>query len=89
MWVHGVPPRPCCLLAQKAARAEHAPFSLSPSRFIAHYPPTATAAMDAFATKTGRKIFERHIKQYEPKDPLYEEYVDDRGRQRRRRVRGL
>ena len=43
--------------------------------------------MDAFATKTGRKIFERHIKQYEPKDPLYEEYVDDRGRQRRRRVR--
>ena len=45
--------------------------------------------MDAFATKTGRKIFERHIKQYEPKDPLYEEYVDDRGRPRRRRVRGL
>ncbi|EJF64979.1 hypothetical protein DICSQDRAFT_100518 [Dichomitus squalens LYAD-421 SS1] len=41
--------------------------------------------MDAFATKAGRKIFERHIKQYEAKDPLYETYVDDKGRQRRRR----
>ncbi len=44
--------------------------------------------MDAFATKAGRSIFARNLKQYEPKDPLYELYIDDRGQQRRRKVRG-
>ncbi|KAM5535967.1 hypothetical protein V8D89_010407 [Ganoderma adspersum] len=41
--------------------------------------------MDAFATKAGRSIFARNLKQYEAKDPLYEMYIDDRGRQRRRK----
>ncbi|KAI1797152.1 hypothetical protein LXA43DRAFT_878432 [Ganoderma leucocontextum] len=41
--------------------------------------------MDAFAQKAGRKIFQRNLKQYEAKDPLYEVYVDDRGRQHRRK----
>lgn len=43
--------------------------------------------MEAFATKTGRSIFARNLKQYEPKDPLYELYIDDHGKQRRRKVR--
>ena len=43
--------------------------------------------MDAFATKAGRSIFARNLKQYEPKDPLYELYIDDHGKQRRRKVR--
>ncbi|KAG9030699.1 hypothetical protein FS837_003194, partial [Tulasnella sp. UAMH 9824] len=31
------------------------------------------------------KVLEQHLKGYEPKDPLYEEYVDDRGKTRRRK----
>nr|VWO95543.1 Putative type III effector protein [Ganoderma boninense] len=41
--------------------------------------------MEAFAKKAGRNIFARNLQQYEPKDPLYEMYIDDRGRQRRRK----
>ncbi|PIL35609.1 hypothetical protein GSI_02337 [Ganoderma sinense ZZ0214-1] len=44
--------------------------------------------MEAFAKKTGRSIFARNLKQYEPKDPLYEMYIDDRGKHRRRKVCG-
>lgn len=64
-------------------------FTTSISSFDHTHPtsPLATATMDAFATKAGRSIFARNLKQYEPKDPLYETYVDDRGRQRRRKVR--
>ena len=39
------------------------------------------------AVKAGRKLFERHLKDYEPADPLYETYTDKKGRERRRKVR--
>ncbi|PPQ76042.1 hypothetical protein CVT24_006671 [Panaeolus cyanescens] len=39
----------------------------------------------AFLGKTGKKLFEKHIEQYAPADPLYEVYVDERGVQRRRK----
>jgi len=37
------------------------------------------------ATKVGRGLFEKHITGYQPVDPLYEEYVDQKGRTRRRK----
>jgi hypothetical protein len=37
--------------------------------------------------EVGVKLFARHLEQYTPTDPLYEEYVDKRGRTRRRKVR--
>ncbi|CCM02229.1 uncharacterized protein FIBRA_04309 [Fibroporia radiculosa] len=37
------------------------------------------------ATKVGRKLFAKHIQQYEPADPLYEDYTDERGRRRKRK----
>ena len=40
----------------------------------------------ALARKAGLKLFEKHLQKYEPRDPVYENYVDDRGRQNRRRV---
>jgi hypothetical protein len=41
----------------------------------------------ALAQKTGLKVFEKHLKRYEPVDPLYETYTDNKGRQKRRKVR--
>ncbi|KAI8980160.1 hypothetical protein BD414DRAFT_493831 [Trametes punicea] len=41
--------------------------------------------MSNLAIKAGRKLFERNLEQYQPADPLYETYVDKKGRQRRRR----
>jgi hypothetical protein len=38
------------------------------------------------AKKAGMKLFSQNIQQYTPVDPLYETYVDDRGRERRRKV---
>ena len=38
------------------------------------------------AQRYGLKLFQQHIKQYEPEDPEYETYTDKKGRQRRRRV---
>jgi len=35
--------------------------------------------------KTGLKVFEQHMRQYEPADPVYETYTDKKGKQRRRR----
>jgi len=40
---------------------------------------------DFLATKVGRGLFEKHISNYQPVDPLYEEYVDKKGRTRRRK----
>lgn len=34
--------------------------------------------------KAGKTLFENHLEQYAPQDPLYEFYTDDRGKQRRR-----
>lgn len=42
--------------------------------------------MQRFAQGYGKKLFEKHLKDYEPKDPLYETYTDNKGRQRRRKV---
>ncbi|CDO75548.1 hypothetical protein BN946_scf184883.g10 [Trametes cinnabarina] len=41
--------------------------------------------MSNLAIKAGRKLFERNLQQYQPADPMYETYVDKKGRQRRRR----
>ncbi|KAJ7481577.1 hypothetical protein FB451DRAFT_1338314 [Mycena latifolia] len=35
--------------------------------------------------KAGKALFEKHLEQYSPADPMYEEYTDDRGKKRRRR----
>lgn len=32
-------------------------------------------------------LFEKHMKDYEPADPMYETYVDKKGKTRRRKVR--
>jgi len=37
------------------------------------------------AKKIGMKLFEKHLEQYTPADPLYEEYTDAKGRTKRRR----
>ncbi|KAB5591506.1 hypothetical protein CTheo_5063 [Ceratobasidium theobromae] len=41
--------------------------------------------MTTIAKKAGLKVFEEHLKNYTPADPLYEEYVDERGRTKRRK----
>jgi hypothetical protein len=38
------------------------------------------------AKKVGLKLFEKHLEQYTPADPLYEDYTDAKGRKKRRRV---
>ena len=43
--------------------------------------------MASIARAASRKVFERNLQNYEPKDPLYETYVDSKGRERRRKVR--
>jgi hypothetical protein len=42
--------------------------------------------MSAILGKAGKKIFERNLEQYAPPDPLYEFYIDDRGKKQRRKV---
>ncbi|OAX42722.1 hypothetical protein K503DRAFT_733140 [Rhizopogon vinicolor AM-OR11-026] len=41
--------------------------------------------MTSYLQKAGTKLFEQHLEQYQPQDPLYESYTDNRGRQRRRK----
>ena len=41
--------------------------------------------MAAIAKKAGLKVFERHLQNYTPVDPLYEEYTDEQGRKKRRK----
>ncbi|EKM58447.1 uncharacterized protein PHACADRAFT_117417 [Phanerochaete carnosa HHB-10118-sp] len=41
--------------------------------------------MDSFMMSTGRKLFQKNLAQYQPADPLYETYVDKKGRERRRK----
>ncbi|KAI9461707.1 hypothetical protein BJY52DRAFT_1259715 [Lactarius psammicola] len=41
--------------------------------------------MSSVINNAGKKLFARHLEQYTPADPLYEEYVDKRGRTRRRK----
>ncbi|EJD38999.1 hypothetical protein AURDEDRAFT_153993 [Auricularia subglabra TFB-10046 SS5] len=41
--------------------------------------------MNKVATKYGMHIFAQHLANYEPQDPLYETYTNDRGQQKRRK----
>ena len=41
--------------------------------------------MTALLGKAGKELFERHLEQYAPADPLYETYTDHKGREKRRR----
>jgi hypothetical protein len=43
--------------------------------------------MTSYLQKAGTRLFEKNLEQYQPEDPLYEFYTDDRGKQRRRKVR--
>jgi len=45
-------------------------------------PPPMTTSVAKWA---GSKLFEKHLRGYEPADPLYETYTDDNGRQKRRK----
>ena len=45
--------------------------------------------MTEFIGKAGKKLFARHIERYAPEDPLYEFYTDERGKQKRRKVKEL
>lgn len=40
----------------------------------------------ALLGKAGKKLFEKHLEQYAPVDPKYEFYVDEHGKQQRRKV---
>lgn len=51
--------------------------------------PPAPAMTSNLALKVGRSLFEKHLDNYTPTDPLYETYVDKKGKERRRRVRAL
>jgi hypothetical protein len=46
----------------------------------------ATPTMTSLVQKAGTKLFEKHIQQYAPVDPLYETYTDKKGRTKRRKV---
>ncbi|TRM61918.1 hypothetical protein BD626DRAFT_459580 [Schizophyllum amplum] len=41
--------------------------------------------MSGLMGKAGKMLFERHMESYSPADPMYEEYVDAKGRTKRRR----
>ncbi|KAF5379715.1 hypothetical protein D9615_005714 [Tricholomella constricta] len=41
--------------------------------------------MSALLGKAGKKLFERHLEQYAPQDPLYEFYTNDKGKKKRRK----
>jgi hypothetical protein len=45
-----------------------------------------TLPMTSLLETAGRKLFAAHIEQYAPADPLYEYYVDKKGRKKRRKV---
>ncbi|KAJ7628525.1 hypothetical protein FB45DRAFT_794367 [Roridomyces roridus] len=40
---------------------------------------------NAILDRAGKALFEKHLQQYSPADPMYEEYTDARGKKRRRR----
>lgn len=51
-------------------------------------PPTylSNEMTSALLGKAGKKLFEKHLEQYAPADPKYEFYVDEHGKQKRRKV---
>lgn len=42
--------------------------------------------MNTFMETAGKKVFEKHLEQYAPSDPLYEYYTNNKGKQKKRRV---
>ncbi|KAF5359749.1 hypothetical protein D9756_003037 [Leucocoprinus leucothites] len=40
--------------------------------------------MNALLGKAGKKLFEKHMEQYTPADPLYESYMNEKGQSKRR-----
>jgi len=46
-------------------------------------------SMDTLIGKAGKRLFEKHLEQYAPPDPLYESYMNDRGQTKRRKVFNL
>jgi len=71
-------------LYKRVAQLSWIAFFTFTTHFIA---PLSSAFMSSAINKAGKKLFARHLEQYTPTDPLYEEYVDKRGRTRRRKVR--
>jgi len=45
--------------------------------------------MSALLGKAGKRLFEQHLEQYSPQDPLYEFYINDRGKKKRRKVSAM
>lgn len=43
--------------------------------------------MESFLLGRGKKLLSQRIQDFEPPDPLYETYTDNKGRQKRRKVR--
>ncbi|KAG2153989.1 hypothetical protein DEU56DRAFT_772204 [Suillus clintonianus] len=41
--------------------------------------------MTSYLQTAGTKLFKKNLEQYQPEDPLYEVYTDNRGKQRRRK----
>ena len=44
-------------------------------------------ATKKIAKKAGMAVFAKHMENYKPADPYYEVYIDNKGREKRRRVR--
>jgi hypothetical protein len=42
--------------------------------------------MASVLTEAGKKLFEHHMEQYAPPDPMYEFYTDEKGKKRKRKV---
>lgn len=42
--------------------------------------------MTAIVGKAGKRLFEKHLEQYAPADPLYEYYTNAKGKKKRRKV---
>jgi hypothetical protein len=42
--------------------------------------------MTALLGKAGKQLFERHLEQYAPVDPVYEYWTDERGKKQKRKV---
>lgn len=43
--------------------------------------------MSSLIGPTGKKLFAKHLEKYTPEDPLYEFYINKKGKQKRRKVK--
>lgn len=63
---------------------------MAPGGCVVHtelLPSTSTTMASGLAKKAGLKVLEKHLESYTPQDPLYEEYTDEKGKKKRRKVR--